>query len=692
MTSPDVSIVLNLHREASYLSRTAESLIEAVCFSIRSGLTFEAVIVLDRPDEATVEAAGLVARRMERHMAVQVVHVDNGSLGPSRTHGIRQARGRYIALADGDDLISFNFFDACFNAAQKNDSKCIVIPQYLMAFGATAHVWKYHDSTNVSPLILVNENAFLSRIFVAREVFEDLAYVDATGGRRAYEDWHFNVTALARGYSFICAIDAVLYYRQRPGSIMATTRDKLIPWTEFFRPDVFVALCGPSYRAVGERPAGQAEPWEGIRTQVSRSSMLLELTRAANRIDPSIDFSLLDYVVAGSNINGDASLGAAYYEACLQVGPACYSDVLLVPDLNAGGAEKQIISVLKVLAADTPSFKLLVLSGEPSQRHEWIDQLPDGSDFIDLHEIASRWGRPASTAILALRLIQSTAQTARIHLKPSIFANNFVSEFASEVPDCKFAFYYFCEDVLTRRGVRFSAGANFNFLSENGQYLDYLVADHEAFLDHNRTRLPLPAATSRAIYPAIRQDQEGPLPHVPKKLLWASRLHPQKRPALLPLIARKLQELDPAWQVDVFGNGPAEAELRAAIAGLKGIRLMGPYNGFDSLPRDYAAFVYTAVYDGLPNVILEAMAAGMPVLAPRIGGIPEVLSDGAGILLDDVVDDDEMATSYVNALVLLDRGGARQGILDRSAARQKDRHTQERFARDVLDLFGETVR
>ena len=139
------------------------------------------------------------------------------------------------------------------------------------------------------------------------------------------------------------------------------------------------------------------------------------------------------------------------------------------------------------------------------------------------------------------------------------------------------------------------------------------------------------------------------------------------------------------------GDGPSETELRRAAAGLPGIRLKGSYDGFDSLPGDYAAFIYTAVYDGLPNVILEAMAAGLPVLAPCIGGIHEVLYDGAGILLDDLVDDDEMATLYVNALVRLDKGPDRQGILDRSAARLKERHTQERFARDVLDLFWETV-
>ncbi|HEY8576850.1 MAG TPA: glycosyltransferase [Devosia sp.] len=690
MITPDISIVLNLHREGAYLSRTAQSLLEAVSFSRRSGVSFETQMVLDRPDAETWAAAQRAAEMLRGLMPVQLTEVDLGSVGLARNAGLAQTRGRYVATADGDDLVSFNFFDACLGAARKGGEGCIVLPQYLLAFGATAHMWKYDGSEHISPLMLWGENCFLSRIFAARTVFEVVPYVDARGGRRAFEDWHFNVTALAKGFRFRAADGAVLFYRQRPGSIMKSTGGKLIPHSVYFEPKTYRELCAETYHAAPVL-SGQFEPWEQVREAMRSSHVLLELTRAANRIDPAVDFGLLDEHVAGSNRNGSLAPGSAYYEACVALNAENYTDVLLVPDLNAGGAEKYILSALKVLAEAKPEFRLLVLSGEQAERHGWLNLLPSGSDFVDLHAIATRWACPAAVPLLALRLIQSVAKEARLHLKPSSFANAFVTEYWSEIPQCQLAFYYFCEHVHTRGGVRFATGSNFTWLSENARHLRFLLSDHEGFLAAATGKLPLPART-KAIYASVDQAQRKRPLSRQKRLLWASRLHAQKRPELLPLIARRLAVIDPAWRIDVYGTGPAEAALREAIRGLSTIRLMGAYESFGVLPANYAAFLYTAHFDGLPNAILEAMAAGLPVVAPNIGGIGEVLGGGAGILLDDLTDDQQMARAYVDAVMALHGSADVPAIIARADARLRDHHRPEHFAQGVLELFAEQPR
>jgi glycosyltransferase involved in cell wall biosynthesis len=381
-------------------------------------------------------------------------------------------------------------------------------------------------------------------------------------------------------------------------------------------------------------------------------------------------------------------LGAAYFDLCEAVDFDRYTDVLLVPDLNAGGAEKYILSVLDVLATDNPDFRLLVLSGEAAQGHEWVDRLPERSTFFDLYNIAARWNRVSDINVLALRLIQSVANTARVHLKSSAFAVSFATEYAVEIEKCALTYYYFCEPVEWRRGVPFTAGHNANLFNQVGQHLSYVVSDNSSLIDNAKGRLPLPKRT-RTIPAGVGIAATSGDSREVTKVLWASRLHPEKRIRLVPLIARKLMETGGSWKIDMYGGGPGEAELRRLAASVKNLKLLGPYAHFGDIAQGYGAFIYTSRYDGTPNVLLEAMVAGLPVIAPRVGGIDELVSEGAGIVLDDLEDDDAMAQLYVDALLELRDENRRIEVGRRARDRVAQRHSQPAFERNVRDLFAE---
>ncbi len=81
----------------------------------------------------------------------------------------------------------------------------------------------------------------------------------------------------------------------------------------------------------------------------------------------------------------------------------------------------------------------------------------------------------------------------------------------------------------------------------------------------------------------------------------------------------------------IVGTGPLEAELRgrARTLGLEPhVQFAGIRDDVYELLPGFDAFVLTSRYEGLPISLLEAMATGIPSVVTRVGGIPEVVSDG----------------------------------------------------------------
>jgi glycosyltransferase involved in cell wall biosynthesis len=86
----------------------------------------------------------------------------------------------------------------------------------------------------------------------------------------------------------------------------------------------------------------------------------------------------------------------------------------------------------------------------------------------------------------------------------------------------------------------------------------------------------------------------------------------------------------------LVGRGPEEAELRALATAL-GIAAHVQFTGerADVAPslQQMDLYVQASVAEGMPNSVLEAMAAGLPVVATSVGGTPEVVVDGETGLL-----------------------------------------------------------
>ena len=132
-----------------------------------------------------------------------------------------------------------------------------------------------------------------------------------------------------------------------------------------------------------------------------------------------------------------------------------------------------------------------------------------------------------------------------------------------------------------------------------------------------------------------------------RQLLTVSRLAPEKNVEFLAEVLRKV----PDASLAIVGDGPHRANLERHFAGLP-VTFLG-YMKDEELATAYAsadAFVYASETETMGNVILEAMAAGSAIVAPRAGGIPSLVEHNeSGLLFEPR--ETEAAAAFVNKLL-----------------------------------------
>lgn len=123
-------------------------------------------------------------------------------------------------------------------------------------------------------------------------------------------------------------------------------------------------------------------------------------------------------------------------------------------------------------------------------------------------------------------------------------------------------------------------------------------------------------------------------------LVAAGRLESQKRFDRLLDIAAELMKTT-RFKLAIFGAGPFESSLRTQAAELKlneHVAFFGFDPNFASLVGDADLFLLTSDDEGTPNVVLEAMSAGVPVLGFKVGSMKEILSGELSEFLIDAGD------------------------------------------------------
>jgi glycosyltransferase involved in cell wall biosynthesis len=173
------------------------------------------------------------------------------------------------------------------------------------------------------------------------------------------------------------------------------------------------------------------------------------------------------------------------------------------------------------------------------------------------------------------------------------------------------------------------------------------------------------------------------------------RLVPEKGVDVFLRAAALVSAVVPQARFLVVGDGPLRPDLehRAAVLGLAGAVTFTGYRS--DAPRLLAGLDVLAVpsrSDGSPLVVCEAMAAGVPVVASRVGGLPDLVEDGGSGLLVRPGEAEDLARALVS--LLLDPEAARRlGARGRRlAAGRSHERLVDRMTQLYTDVAGAAVR
>lgn len=171
-------------------------------------------------------------------------------------------------------------------------------------------------------------------------------------------------------------------------------------------------------------------------------------------------------------------------------------------------------------------------------------------------------------------------------------------------------------------------------------------------------------------------------------VVWVGGLVPVKRPDLLVEAVAAL----PGVTATMVGDGPLTSEvdrLRTLLGVADRVRTVG--RRADPAADLLAARVYalTSVAENCPLALLQAMASGLPVVAPAVGGVPEVVRNGVEGLLFPAGDGDALREALQR---LLDRPDLREQYGRAARARVLECFTLEHCLDDLERTYAEVVR
>jgi len=347
----------------------------------------------------------------------------------------------------------------------------------------------------------------------------------------------------------------------------------------------------------------------------------------------------------------------------------------LAGTLAQGGAERQLIHILKALRCHGADVRLLCLTQgefwEETIRKmgipiTWVGQ--EKSKVARLKRILTVLKESPPDIIQSHHFYTNLYATAAAHMLGSRDLGSLRND-----PGGEMKFHGFVTGRLSLRAPH------------------WLVSNSRAAM-HRAEAFGVPSSRLRWLPNVVDLDRFYPCDCAhkgPLRLLSVGRLEEQKRhDRLLTVFKRQISRSGTrAVRLTIVGEGSERSRLEGLARDLglaRQVEFRGAVAETDALYRESDIFVLTSDWEGTPNVILEAMASGLPVVATRVGGVPEIVQHGVTGYLVDPGDENALAEALS---ILIGDCQLRREMGRRARRYVEENHSPQRLGAFLQELY-----
>jgi glycosyltransferase involved in cell wall biosynthesis len=362
--------------------------------------------------------------------------------------------------------------------------------------------------------------------------------------------------------------------------------------------------------------------------------------------------------------------------------------LFLLGCLLRGGAERSACHCVRLAAEKLGNLEDVLVVVTDCSTISCAEWLPAGTRIVNLAELQTKLTVNDKGSLFSRIIAASGADTVHIFNSPRAHAAVAYYSEHYQKPSSKIYSYLCGYEIYADQNF---AGFNDGALFQAAPYLDLIITDNNRLRETmNKRYQHVSNIETKAVtcYQPLTTALLAELSSAPvkeinsaerQKVVWASRIDPPKRPDILAKIAQCLPDV----HFEVYGYSSSGYDF-SYLRNLGNIKLMGEYSDFSQIVKsDKAMFLYTSDADGMPNVLLEAVASGLPIVAPDVGGIRELITDNSGWLVRRFDDIGEYVRLIKHVLDYPDEANDR---CRRAQALLKQRHSWSAFSNRLTGL------